>query len=701
MSQIHSQGRKGRDISALLQVLKSYPFPSGTPFAKNDPNQYSEADLRGVVSVISAKIQDYIVKNPKDFDFAELIKSKLGEEFEQYQEGGIHRELLDTKTLKRCFISEEASQSTTNILEAFRRVCEKEKQRAEEFKRVTGMYLVFSTHSTRPGRFQTSLMKIGQNDIVHKYKDSDYEVTERKLSAEMISNTTLLLTQMEDKFALLFYLYIGATNHPPFLQAVNLFTNRLGNTVANLALFARVAVETSEEEETFFTEFEPEREIDEIPDVISQLENHPTYVEQDPDLTVRKNIQYFLLHQARPIATAMHDNLIPFDFSKRVAVKPAPDGQVARFYNKTREYAGDYYIYFNERFKSALKEDEGELFKKNASFSTVGRGIFKIEVDDKTGVLKCSMRTRRNVEGAVLKHEGFIFNARLGMAQYLLMTLFSGTESDRCITFLFKIIDDNKMVGGHVIAYSSFGKLGAGAVIMIKKSVITGKPEGVEVDKLQQQEEEEPTAFFPFSSGVKPGLERNIVNLLSSRRRSLVIPPEDYEDLERMGADNKYEGLYKVYSSGQDGGISIGLLKIYRNGYVCHQDAHGERAVGQIEQGQAGNVLNIILRNENSGRTGFCCIGVSSEPPKDNITFYRGTFAGVSRKNGDIPIASQFLMEFMGKDKSFQENVNLTRSIEAGSPEMQSLRTKVINFLTNEVTKITYGRRIHDLNNLE
>lgn len=503
----------------LLQIINTYHFPSGYLFKNKDSNELREGELSEAVSVISSKIRSYLLKHPKSSVVASLIKPKLGEAFDSFLSGSVKLDLLDTKTLKRCLTGHKASESTINVFKSFEIALLREKELNKELLRVTGLYYLFSTHSTQPGRFQISLLKIGEEESFLKFVNSENEVETKTLVADIIRSNNVLLTLKEDKFALLFYVYIGPINKPTFLQSVNIYCNNFGNTIANLAVFAKVKPMEEAAEEIFIHEFVPKRGASKLPENLV-FANDALLVEQDTKLPVYKNIQHFLQHRSKPISTQVYQSIIPFDFSKSVAIHPGPYGQEARFYNKTRQYVGEYDMFFTERFKS-VEEAELGLYKQSKAFSSVGDGVLNIRIDEKTGVLKCSLATRKGSNGETLVHEGFIINTRLGMSPYLLMSLYTGADSERCIILLVKIIDDNKMIGCHLIAYEPLGKLGAGVVMMVKRPEERG-----------EGEEAKPKAFLPSDPNLKTPLTRRIVNYLSMRDQNLVIPPE-YEDLEK------------------------------------------------------------------------------------------------------------------------------------------------------------------------
>lgn len=668
----------------LLDAIRTYPYYSRSPFEETDPSKYKEADLRVVVSLISQKIRDYAVRYARKREFTDLIEPKLGDSFHDYLSGNYYEELLDAKTLKRCFVERQASETTQNILKAFKMVYKDEAEQKKKFERVEGLYYAITTHSTLPGTFQLTLMKIGDDTTMIKHISSRLELETKMMSQEMIGKNNLLLTLKESNHALFFYLYIGTDNQPPFIQGAILYSNLYGNVISNLAVFARIKKMTVNEEKAFIENFSPGRGLKEIPeDIAEYLANGPEVVEKDASLTVLKNMQYFLLQKARPLSTKVYNNLLPFDFAKSIAAEPGPYGQEAHDYSKAKALAGKYYIYFSERYKSA-KGIKDELFDKSEEFSTVGKGIFEIYRDQKSGAMKCIMITRKDTEGNRLTHEGFIINTRLGVSPYLLTSLYSGQDDERCIVLLFKIIDDNKMTGGHVIAYSVPGRLGAGAVVMVRQEVIDGQR-----DDKTPREEPLPQALIPHSPEIKHVLEKRILNYLSQKNRGLVEPPEEYEALETKGADNPYEGLYRLYEAKDDGqGFAVSVLRIYRESFVTHIDARGDRATGIVAK--VDDFLSVTLKNEVTKRTGFLCIKVGAEPtpPITGMTIYQGTFAGVSRATAkDLrgPVASQFFIEFCGKTESPEVKPEELVSASALPSEIRKY------FATTKITKLSFA----------
>jgi hypothetical protein len=224
---------------------------------------------------------------------------------------------------------------------------------------------------------------------------------------------------------------------------------------------------------------------------------------------------------------------------------------------------------------------------------------------------------------------------------------------------------------------------------MVRQEVIDG-----ERDK--DAPEPEPQALIPHAYETTSVLEKRILNYLSLKNRGLVVPPEEYEALETYGADNPYEGLYRLYEAKDDGqGFVISVLRIYREGFATHLDARGARATGIVSK--VDDFLSVTLKNEKSKRTGFLCVKVGSEPTPPTIdkdkgpTIYRGTFAGVSRSSSEDargPVASQFCLEFCGKtelpDIKPEEHV----PFEAAPKEIRK------DFATAKITKLSFPKKL-------
>lgn len=627
----------------LLKRLKFYPFKKGS-FIQTAHSMYSEAALKNVVKIISQKIWLYADKYPisdldrkgeKNKDIIKSLRPKL-------KKMGLGAEIINARTLKRCLDIGKASQFTIDALEAFCQIYEEEKRGDNEkqklLNRVAGLYHVMAVHYTRRGKFQRSLVGIDKDGHGFiKFMDRDYIVQKKALNMVELGKSNLLLTMENAVFPLIFYLYLGPekgnNQNYPFYQSTFIYSNRAGNTIANLAVFERIHLKEGQEEASFIEGYEPSRQMESI----EKEDDHQ--VDSDHSLTVRQSIQYFLLHHARPVATMLYDKILPFNFNKSVPVYPGSGSNPTQFYAETRKFSGDYFIYFNERFSSKTSGDK--LLDKSDFFSTVGKGIVRIWADSITGVFKCEMKTRKN-ENDLIVHKGEVVNDKLGNDNYLILAMYSRPQNQRYISLLFRVINDNILIGGFNIAYSSLGQLGTGIVVMRK----------VREEKKEETGWDEPITILPSSYQPGDPFECTVVNLLSRNRVAITAPPS-YSKLKPDYQDFRYWGVYYLYSHRIKEGYRKTVVVVAKNRAVKMKVVEGHEDYGEIEH--RGNTLNITMRYKEKRGAGFYCIRVDGVAPRENHSCYRGAFAGIYPAGDETPIASQFLMEFKGRGEKVKE----------------------------------------------
>ena len=643
----------------LLDAFLDYPFDN-SPF-QNEDGHYSEAKLREVVKTISDKIRDYILSNlsnQKTRTFvSQLIQPKFtSEKWKLFiRANNDSQNLFDAKTLKNCLEKKVTSAKTICILKAFIRVQHEEQTRKKYLRRIAGEYFVYMVHNSMPGKFQTSLLKISETGYaLYTTQNRFYSIDkELELHPDVIGNSNLLLTLKEPNYLLTLYLYMGNEEEPNFLQAVYMYSNRTFQTIANLAVLERIPPERVKE---VLDSFEPNRG----KDIIRESDLNKKKVKDDPTITVGQNIQQYLLQKAKPIVPTGYQGLRLFDFSKHVAVYPGPYRQSALQYKKTSWLVDKYYIYFSERFASidelAIKEKENQIFLKNRFFSTVQKALLEIKKEKASGVLVCTMRCRRDRYGNELIYKGYVLNHEMDDGSSLLLSLYLEPDRDRCLNLLLKI-EENALVGCYQISYTS-GSLGSGNIIARRCSADS---DGKQKTSDEGWAEKQPQTLLPHQLKSQDPEERSIVNLLSQNGRSLMKPPGYGQWKRHKGT--KYQGLYYKYSWRADETARISLLCIYSNGYVRHvgltqrpgQPDVEHHAYGQLEQIE--QALNILLVNESGKRAGFFSIRVNEEEPDPKNTCYAGTFAGMFSGEDKMPIAAQFLLDFIGQDKSLDQQL--------------------------------------------
>ncbi len=704
----------------LIDFLEGKDNAFPYDFFANDT--YSETKkLKAIIDAIGSTIQNYAADNTEDIRVRTLIKTKVHREnLQDYLDRKVILQLFDTKTLKRCLDGSPASPATIEILEVYKEIIEKREREKEKrrkvFKRISGIYHQFVTHSSRKDRFQESIYRIEEDgSCVTKYVNSDYEIKTETLIPELVGDSGLLLKLKRKRHLAIFYLYIGGDITPNYnyIQGVFIYSNtRETGNMANLAVFKKIRVEVKEKtdkgkkrervdidkeikqkEEDIFKTFVPFRERE---DILTPMEYEKTgkegkykkeYVDYEHKLEIRQNIQYFLSHHCPPIKTFLYEGIKTFDFSKSLAISPGPYGKKALHYNKIKKLEGDYYFYFNERYPSVkkgnlndknLSKDENPMIlpEKTKYFSSVGKSILKIKTDKITGALKGKLCVRKNEEGHVLKYEGFILNNQLHDSSYVMMLLYLIEENKRkidephrCIYLLLNFIDDNKLLGNYSVSYTPPKELGTGIGLAIK----TAELKNAEPDVISSH-----NRSFQLGSD---SLEDNIVNFFSNTRKSLIFTPS-FKDI-KDSRDIVNQGIYKLYSQRKSGGIRMGFLVIFPNGYVMHIDSYKSRSFGDAQR--VGNVLNIILENEKNQRTGFFCFRVDNTSSEKGIV-YRGTFSGTVKRGDEDAIASRVVIHL---DSDPSSNLVLTDN-DINSLQSQKIPESIEDIFKESVNRIEY-----------
>lgn len=654
-------GEHGQQDLEILDFIKTFPFPD-TPFALDNKGQLSEVKMRGVARYISTRIQRYVDLEKEDQQVVDWLRSKIDpQEFIKFVNGKSIKDLLDAKTLKRCFQDGKFSDTTIKIFKAFKKVIIHDQAQKDSLDRVKGYYYLFNSHNTTSESVQVSMLNLrAEGPSLLKYKNRNHKEVEDDVKAEIIDNNKLLLSIRKRKSALIFYGYISPDQKDiPFLQAVFIYSNRSNKTIANIAVLARVFDQEDYLAEAVFNKFKPKRELEYLSDdnfhgAEQVFKNR--IVKKSLGVSVLQNIQYYLLNRTKPVLPKVYNNTKPFDFSKDISCYPSINQREALHYNRAKSYEGEYFIYFNEAFPSVRREQA--YLKNNTYFSSVGRGVLHIEKDKTTGVLKCIMWTRKNPEGDVLVHTGNVINHTLNTGDCLIIAMYLESDKDRYLNLLLNVIDERQFVGSFSISYSYPRKLGCGAVTVIRQQLVL--KEGYD-DRELEKIKTTPTSFYADIFTSKSKLEQSVVAYLSNNEKSMVKPPEF--SVLKSCQSNIYEGLYKMYNLSYKQNMRVSLLRINANGSAVHISSNKKEVdIGQGKVEQADSVMSLFLKNNKTGRTGFCCIktGINITPRRsedlEDQTIYLGTFSGVSRKEGARPVASKFVLEFLDKKGQFNKH---------------------------------------------
>lgn len=605
----------------ILKNLQSYHFK----FFRKDGNHLEnirqvqkETDFKELVNEISETVF-FFIQRKQDENIFDLIINKAKKDgrvlsMQEYIDQKNPINLINEKTLKACIRDRMASVPVINILKAFTKVVNIEEADRQHLKRVMGTYNLYNLHNTIRGKYQVSNLYLdAYNTSKLVYFSRRNEMEENPVQAEIIGNDKLLLSFRRDNCLLQLYTYIGAGSHPNLLQPVYMYNNSKGHTIASLAILQKVTEDQLEK---------PARELNEIDNL---------------------QIARFLQHRAQMLtACSPYGNDMRFDIED-LKVSPGPYHQAANFYEQAKVYTGLFHIFFCEHFPSHKD------YIRNDFYSSVGKGILWI-YEGADGVLRCRMKTRRNRKGRVLMHEGWISNETLNNSDYLIISLFLEKDHDKYLNLLLFKVSEDLLFGSHNIMYALPGKLGAGSVILNRIEPEENNGEAPSNETYFQQAE--PHVLYPELIEQESKREEFIFNYLTRKGASLVSPLTDFEKLSSY-KDMVHEGWYKMYSYGK-GGLRIGILRIHRSGFAEHISVGGQqntriKAYGKTEL--LRQILSITLKNEDNRRTGFCVFKTESDvPPIKGKTVYLGTFCGVTRRNGEFPLASRLILEFMGKE---------------------------------------------------
>jgi len=695
--------------SKLINTILEYPFRDTTLKKRyKDPTFISNSDWKFFISIMQERIINHIL-NLQNIDVFSLIQPKLHNYISidallEAKDDDLKKtiKLLDAKTLRNCFrkdvntdeITCTASRMTINIFKAFQIVVEYEKTRQEKLHRIAGSYNLYNRHNLSDIQFQISHIHIDKNDRNHRinYISRKPKNEDQPISVQLIGNDKVWITHQREDCVLTFYGFIGRGIEPKVIQLPFLYNNELGHTIGGLAIMEKV---NSEEELIPIC-----REQSEIPlrkkylkqnaekeDLTELLE------ESQEDLTQRKIIQTFLYSQGGVIIPKLingypskkNTSRLKFDINDLKIHPGAYPTTSTLFYNGTESYVGNYNIYFNERFPSL------EGYESNEFGSTVGKGILRIYKDKTTGVLKCSMKSRKNREGKILMHEGYVMNDKLESSSYIIINLYSSDNSDRYLNLILRKVSDSLLMGVHNIMYQPPGKLGAGAIVLIK----------IKDEKFCFSESVPSSLGFKEMKRIEnltksPTKEYLAFNYLSDNRNGNIYPSSDLEYLKRFD-QLLHAGVYRIYSKARKG-LRVNYIKIYDNGFVeCVAISGGEYIYSIGQATLLRSILTINLSNKSNQRRASFSVKVgeikpslqtSQLPGKVNPTVYSGTFCGVTRHGGEHPVAGKVLFEFFGKNGTLEgfEQQSTENGVAEASASV-TLKPEIIFLNTSEARK--------------
>jgi len=685
-------------------------------------------------------LRSYLEQYPTDYEMLHWLETRLPKDkiysfIHEYDP----KELISAKTIKRAYDDEKhVTGSTVNILQAFYLV--RQKQQATEQKtrtglsRCTGLYLICGTHHSSPGTYQISMMRIEENGKTSiKYNSTFHKTGERYFKTKFIGTTGLLLTHESDNYILIFYLYIGEADKPPFLQGVHLYSNRDDNAVANLSVFQRIETSDESEQERLWKEFVPKRELTKLPSpkqendvepeakhkhidqIILELLNKD--VAENQTITVRENIQRFISNRVKPLSTIIYRSR-PFNFAKRPCFYPASNHQEAEYYNIQREFVGEYHLYFNEHFPS-VKRTLSKGNSRRDFFSSVGKADFEIFINPITGQLSCKMIMQKNINSSsLLIYEGMVINDTLTDPSTLIVALYLKPAHHRYLHMIFNIVDENRLMGCFNITYSTPMKLGAGIVAAIRKRKPTKEQEDAksaeeQEDSKSDKEQENPQrAVIASEYHTTSKTEKRLLNLISRNLHAIVVPPDfyqlkDYDDIP-------YWGVYRLYYMA-DGNrknrdrFRIHTLIIYPNGRVELRVPHVEDKEGEVGYGECelrNDMLNLTLRDTKfPKRSGFFCIRVEGRAPSempDRTTTYSGSFAGYSFVDR-VPIASLCVLEYVplkgfsgeiGEKEWTKQWSELLKKLKEKNKTQTHVPEEVKSYFKSNLTSLRYSQII-------
>lgn len=608
-----------------------------------------ESVLREVIQVLTDRLSRYLSEYA-DKETLDWVRHKMepGQKVEPGHKVVFNGALLDAKTLKNVLLEQKASSTTINILRAFQRAEEYFRKQESVVDRIAGLYNQINVHTHKHEHLQVSQIRIdGENSYIY-YKSRRYTDERHPLRVEMIGANRVLMTMRWGDCVMCFYAMIGSSaGKLKFFEAVFIYNNDKGDTIAGRTIFEKV-------DEEKFKPRDVGRHFNDLPslEAVEGASAGQTAASAQPyeELMVR-----YLRHKSDFIIPQLHGQR-PFDFSlaNPAEFKPGPYKTTAVHYESAhRQIRGFYDVYFTERFPSVT-----DFERKH--FSTVGKGLLLIYADEnRGGVLCCQFKIQKNDTDAVLEYKGYVINQELTSSSYIIMSLYLDPEKNRQLGFALNIMNDKVFIGAHHSMYSAIAKIGAGVLIVVRK----------EPDREKSDEERykncKPKVINPYEydwkkeepSRLDAPKESQIVQLLSRRERALVSAPsmEQLMDI-RLSI---HAGAYKVYAYGK-GGVNVSFINMYPNGFAEHfgfSDGRDTAALGKFKIERT--IINMEFQDKENDRTGYFVIKVSEIKPEADKTWYVGTFNGVTRNNGELPLASRVFLQYMGLDvyKPMDKNI--------------------------------------------
>ncbi len=629
----------------ILQCLYSYPFQAisgqsekleklvekekALKKAKTNsskPQAYFRIDCEAIVEEISQVIYDYLKRRPDDqHDVFSLIQSKAKDiknneiSLEQYLNTTSPIRLLHGKTLRSVLYDKEGGRSTVKILRAFQKAVTKEQEALNQIKPLLGDYNLYNFDSVEGQQFQISNFRLrsgGESKLV--YISIREKREEQQVRLELVGEDKLLIHFVMDDCRMFFYAHVGNNIAADIIQPVYVYNNRHAQPVASLAVMRRVP------------------------------ENGLLEPRRGQKTTGDPAIDRYLKHRAAMLtAQSGKKRFQQFDESD-LSVEPGPFRRDAYHYQRLREREGLYRIYFCERYPCH------EQYIPNRFFSTVGLGYLFL-FEDAFGRLCAKMKTLQNARGRILSHEGWVVNDALKDGNYTILQLYQKPGQERAVNLFLLFQGSGDMYGSHNIMYDALGRIGSGAVCL--QCELEGGDQHSTEQLAQAFQNAKPRVLLPTEQNLS-SREQLILNYLSSLSEAHVSPVTSEGRLKGSYSSTIHTGIYKMYSYGK-GGIRVGVLRIYPSGFVAHKSIGGHQGEIIHAHGKAQlkrQSLYLQLESSDNERLGFCVFKIEGEVSPGKGTVFTGTFCGVTRRNGEFPLASRLILEFVSDNPAEEKH---------------------------------------------
>lgn len=660
---------KQRVDDDLIEMVRSIRL---NPSSDTAEKLLSETYLREVIQFFTDKLSSYLKYKP-DQEVVGWLHSKLASPNE-YDKLSFTAPLIDAKTLKTILIDKEASMGSIKILRAFKRAYDYDKQLDSGIRRIEGAYNQINVHTHKHEHLQVSYVYIDGDNSFIDYKSRRFTDEHHPLQVDMIGANRVLMTMRWGDCILNFYANVGSSGSPKFFEAVFIYNNDKGEAIGGRAIFEKV-------DTAHYIPRPVGRHYNELPPITEKESGRPI------SFPYEKLMVRYLRHKSGFIIPELYGQR-PFDYSQADinGFKPGPYQTMAKHYESPhRQVRGLYDLYFTERFPS-VKDFERK------HYSTVAKAVLWIYADEnKGGVLCCKLKVKKNENNAELQYSGYVINQDLTSSSHLILSMYLEPEKSRQIGLSLNLMNDKVFIGCHHYMYSPIAKIGAGVAIVVRKSGLSFDHEPDTIDRFKEEQELfkgfSPSVINPYTrdwdseeiNKIDFLKENQIVNFLSKREKGLVTAPtmEQLSDVEL----SPYAGAYKIYAYGK-GGANISILNLYENGFAEHfgtSNGRPTRALGKLRT--VKNILNIEFRDRESDRIGYFIIKVGELKPIAGETIYQGVFAGVSRQQGGLPLASQNYLEYISK-KTINEEMDMYLKnkpcvVLKGSNEFSKLPIKV------------------------